>query len=212
MELSERSLYRIDPFDAMNHSKPGLGPLLVAALAQKHIALRVIIDRLIPRDKSKEYREVVQDFLDRNGKKMSISDDMLFPLPSNVPHVPFVFRNGTFERLCHTPWSAATKPIALFVIAYDWSNQKYHAIHKLLHSAFTPYYAEIAKHFTVVRVLVDDPDQLVPITRLVKYLLPGVPLLLWSLNGHGNQSGVRLGIRHLITFSDVRNAFEERVQ
>lgn len=229
-QLTQRRLY-LDPNVMHTDESQMPGVLLTALIFQKAALLRFLIDSRIAPQITKANNPEAYDAmrkslleiwkLDRMHKGVELDADRmqarmeayarLFMMPRSLPGLLTVFRNGAFHPLCQTPDSPPTKPIALFNIADDWSSPNAPSISKLFGKSFLALYAKIAEHFTVVRVLVNHPVDLIAMAEKVKALLPGVPLLLWSLNGHSGENGIKLGKHFPMTVSDARNAFEHAV-
>jgi ankyrin repeat protein len=116
-----------------------------------------------------------------------------------------VFQGECFQSLADKTPMGFNKPIALLnIAAYERMGPQYGAIAKCMDSSFTPLYRKMAKHFTLTRVLIDDPKQLISVIEKVKAAFPTLPLLYWALNGHGNTGAIGLGEKLLFTLSDTK--------
>lgn len=119
--------------------------------------------------------------------------------------------HGKFLPLSPTNCQSATKPIALLNVgAYEKFGPNYGSIAKF----FAPppdlelLYNEFATCFTLIRVLVNDVSQLVPILDHTMTFFPTLPCLYWILNGHGNRYGIGLG-KHSIFTTFHKNVMQE---
>jgi hypothetical protein len=105
-----------------------------------------------------------------------------------------VFENGRFRPLSANSDLVFIKPVALInIAAYEQIGPNYGIIANYLRSSRISMYKKMAQEFTVVRVLVDNPNQLVSVVLKVRNALPTLPILYWGLAGHGNGRAVGLG-------------------
>lgn len=107
-----------------------------------------------------------------------------------------VYGKNGFESVSNRS-ALPTKPLFILNIAkYDAPGPNYGAITQYYTPALQDVYGKIAKHFTLVRVLVDDPDKLVSTIDRAQAAFPGLPICHWALNGHGGSSAIGLGERN----------------
>ncbi len=146
---------------------------------------------------SRDERLYIEKQLEELKTPPSAIKAFLTPLPDL--YAPEIFYQGEFVSLPSFPGMSAAqagfeRPIVLYCIGQDTLGSHYGAI---IRSSFEPWenkeYAEMAREFTVVRVLVDDKNRLVSTIDQIKELLPGLPLLHLCLNAHGSSSSLKLG-------------------
>jgi hypothetical protein len=171
-------------------------PLEAAILHANPEVLKLLVDHgAIP---SRDDRLHIKAQLEKLKTPPSAIKAFLTPLPDL--YAPEIFYEGQFVSLPSFPGMSAAqagfeRSLVLYCIGQDTLGSHYGAI---IRSSFEPWengeYAEMAREFTVVRVLVDDKNRLVSTIDQIKELLPGLPLLHLCLNAHGSSSGLTLGI------------------
>lgn len=203
-ESPEWRYHLIDP----NIVQATYTPLQIAFHLQRWATSRLLIDYGVLPDQNPKNISSFRRLLEKSQGVTPLVSKM-FTQPRQIPFVPMVFLNGEFQKLL--PISLPeTKPIALFNVSDNWLDKGSTFTVRPFLKSFNRFYAEIAKHFTVVRVLVGRPDQLVPAIDHVMEMLPGVPLAVWSFTAHSNQHAMEVGKRLLLTTADVKAAIEER--
>jgi hypothetical protein len=116
-----------------------------------------------------------------------------------------IFFNGKFVSLSKINKKLFTKPIAILnVAAYEKIGENFGAIARSFLKTFDPFYLEMAKKYTLARILVDDPNRLVTITQNVQQSFPKLPIGHWALNGHGDEGAVGIGKNRLFTSTQTR--------
>lgn len=117
------------------------------------------------------------------------------------PNTPEVFFNGDFQSLedlsQKNPQALDNlkREIILFNIADEpFCNVfSYGNMTRRFGKQFNPWYEKVANHCTVIRVLVDHREQLIPIIDLVKKYLPNHSITHYVLNGHANPQIMLIG-------------------
>jgi len=114
-------------------------------------------------------------------------------------YVPQVFSNDTFTSLSSMSqeqlkmMQSSIRPLAIFNVADEHLGPDYGAVVTDFNGSFNSQYEKIARDFTVIRVLVDDPNQLVATTDRIRNMFPQAPVLHWAMNGHGNTTFMEVG-------------------
>jgi hypothetical protein len=115
---------------------------------------------------------------------------------------PEIFDGYAFSPIPQENNGLYNKPIALLNMAsYEALNAYYGAIAQYFHPSHLEIYSALAKYYTVVRVLVEDPCHLPRILEVVKTSLQ-LACTYWALNGHGNDHALQLGFGQLLMISD----------
>lgn len=124
-----------------------------------------------------------------------------------------VFYDRAFRPLSKINPQYLTKPIFLLNIAdYESPGEHHGAITKYFTGNLDHHYKKMAKRFTLVRVMVDDVNQLVSTVDRAKAALPNLPLLHWALNGHGGSTALGLSKNNLtIADAPVMGAVGKRI-
>jgi hypothetical protein len=116
-----------------------------------------------------------------------------------------VFQEGRFQPLSDKNQMVFKKPIALLnIAAHERIGPNYGTIVACMDSSCTPLYRKMAKHFTLTRTFVDNPERLISVIEKVRTIFPTLPLLHWALNGHGNALAIGLGASSLFTLADTQ--------
>lgn len=128
-------------------------------------------------------------------------------------NIPQIFYGRRFLSLSEASCKFANKPLFLLnIAAHEKMGPDYGAIGKYFNDQnFTPcsqVYQEFAKNFTVVRVLVNNVAQLVPVFDKVMKFFPKIPCLHWALNGHGDRHSIGLG-QYSIFNADHRHIMQQ---
>lgn len=183
----------------------GKTPLQIAIAANNLPACKFLLDRgakPTAEDKMRLERALIK-------KGVQTHEIYNFFLERPTLHTPQVLMpNGTFVNIASLPVSTRlalfTKPIALFLIQNEGINQYYGGVSKEFdeHAIFS-FYERIAPDFTVIRILMNDRDRIVPLMDQIKDFFPGLPLLNMTIHGHGNPNCVELGPNSFLTTEDT---------
>lgn len=126
-----------------------------------------------------------------------------------APYIPQIFHDGRFVSLFSFiqeqphAFQELTKPLALVNMADEYLEMGPSAILKCFGPAQQVEYEKIARTFTLVRVIVNKPNQLVSTIDRIQEMIPQLPLNYWALVGHGNASCMVLDFNKKLTIHDT---------
>jgi hypothetical protein len=115
-----------------------------------------------------------------------------------------VFIGRSFESL--TQWSAQDldkKDVVLFNIADEEFSAYYGAVSKMFHPLMDPFYAEIAKHFIVMRARNDSPNDLPVVLDYIEQILGASRVKHYILAVHARQTFVAFGEEYTLASEDI---------
>jgi len=174
--------------------------LKISIKKERFMAARMLIDAGA-RPAIEEKHEIERVMLSNGANALSAE---CFFLRRPRPYTLEVLRQDHFELLSDQNCTTFQKPLALLnMAAYEDVKPTYGAIAKYFRNEWLPAYKEIAKNFTVVRVVVDDPHELGSVIDKVRHFLPTLPILYWALAGHGNETTLELGKGLLLKSTDI---------
>jgi hypothetical protein len=105
-----------------------------------------------------------------------------------------VFKDGYFQSL--TRWTAKNldkQEVVLFNIGDEEFSPYYGAVTKMFHSGMNPFYANIARHFIVLRSRVDSPNDLPVILNYVEEILGANRVTNYIVDSHARRRLVAFG-------------------
>lgn len=88
---------------------------------------------------------------------------------------------------------SSNRPLAIFNVADEYLGPHYGGVVKNFGELCHSQYEKIARDFTVIRILVDDPNQLVATINRIANMFPQAPILHWALDGHGDATSMEIG-------------------
>lgn len=131
--------------------------------------------------------------LDRNIERFFVRRPPFFE--------PQLFYEGSLQPLerCAQQYlqgpDSRGKEIFLFVVGDEKIDSVYGGVTSKLQPSYYPFYARIAKNFSVVVTMVDEVSKLVFIMQQVRGLLVERPICYMDVHGHGNPRLIKLGMR-----------------
>lgn len=125
------------------------------------------------------------------------------PLPKTIE----IFNGTKFETLTSDNATLNHKPLCIInnadfdhvpSLPYFGAITRYYDL-----SQSRDFYKKIAENYRVVRILVDDTQDLIPLMEQVKTLTKNAKVAHWMLNGHGNETVLALGISSRLTIDNT---------
>ncbi len=192
--------------EAFHFGKPlmNLGSLNAQTRAELDFLLRkckILIDSDAHLDRS-DFEKLL-GFLQSIGARNSLSVHCFLERRPQMGDTE-VFTGWSFESL--TQWSAQDlnkKDVALFNIADEEFSAYYGAVSKMFHPLMHPFYAEIAKHFIVLRSRIDSPNDLAIVLDYIEEILGASRVKHYIVDAHTRKNFVGFGEEYILDSKDI---------
>lgn len=183
----------------------GRTPLQTATTMKNLSACKILLDR------GAAFTEQDQNNIESALHKKGVQEyeTHRFFIQRPAFHVPQVMMpDGTFVNVVSLQESMRatqfTKPIAVFFIQNKEVNEYYGGVTQEFDThAVSTFYQRIEPTFTVIRVLMNNQNRIIPLLDQIQECFPGLPISYFDLCGHGNSKTIQIGLQSYLTTKNV---------
>jgi len=140
-----------------------------------------------------------------NGTKLSINCADMFMAKRTISGIPelFIEEEHTFRPITQVKTDGRIKPLAIINISSCWKNDNGFVM-QAFQKSYQHIYEKMGEHFTLVRDLSDDVNELPNTIDRVKALFPNLPLFFWGVHAHTNgEHALQIGKNSYLRPSDT---------